>query len=189
MQTLVVNLYGGPGSGKSTMAARIFACLKEKGINAELATEYAKDMTWQQSNHVLTNQIYVFGKQQHRLWRLKGKVEVIVTDAPLLNSIVYTNHISEFEDLVLQQFHSFQNYDIFLNRVKRYNPSGRSQNEEEAKMIDAVTIETLQEAYTSKTNWCDLRVDGCESSTKTIINSIMNYLERSKDATLELKNL
>ena len=90
-KTLIVNFYGGPGSGKSTMAARIFAELKDLGINCEIATEYAKDVTWQKGYHVLGNQLYIFAKQQHRIWRLDGQVDVIVTDAPILNSLVYAS--------------------------------------------------------------------------------------------------
>lgn len=41
--TIVVNLFGVPGAGKSTGAAYIFYRLKINGINAELVTEFAKD--------------------------------------------------------------------------------------------------------------------------------------------------
>ena len=41
--TIVVNLIGGPGSGKSTTAAGLFYNLKKLGINCEMALEYAKD--------------------------------------------------------------------------------------------------------------------------------------------------
>ena len=33
--TFVINLFGGPGSGKSTMRARIFSELKYLGVNCE----------------------------------------------------------------------------------------------------------------------------------------------------------
>lgn len=39
-KTLVVNLFGVPGAGKSTGAAYIFSCIKMAGVNAELITEY-----------------------------------------------------------------------------------------------------------------------------------------------------
>ncbi len=45
--TLVVNLLGGPGSGKSTTAADVFARLKWQDINCELVTEFAKDLVWE----------------------------------------------------------------------------------------------------------------------------------------------
>lgn len=44
---LIVNLFGAPGAGKSTLAAYVFAKLKMAGVNAELVTEFAKDKTWE----------------------------------------------------------------------------------------------------------------------------------------------
>ena len=41
-KTLVINLFGGPGVGKSTLCASVFAKLKIMGIDCEMATEYAK---------------------------------------------------------------------------------------------------------------------------------------------------
>lgn len=66
---LVVNLFGGPGSGKSTCAAGVFTLLKLSGVNAELVTEYAKDLTWEKRHVTLANQHYIFGKQLQRLKR------------------------------------------------------------------------------------------------------------------------
>lgn len=59
---IIVNLYGAPGSGKSTGAAYIFASLKMMGVNAELVTEYAKDKVWEETREVFNNQAYIFGK-------------------------------------------------------------------------------------------------------------------------------
>ena len=42
---VVINLFGGPGCGKSTGAAYVFSKLKMLGVNAELTSEYAKDKT------------------------------------------------------------------------------------------------------------------------------------------------
>ena len=60
-KTLVVNLFGAPGSGKSTAAAYIFALLKMAGINAELVTEFAKDKVWEEAKAAFENQQYLFG--------------------------------------------------------------------------------------------------------------------------------
>ena len=42
----VINLFGGPGCGKSTTAADLFARMKLRGLSVELVTEYAKDVVW-----------------------------------------------------------------------------------------------------------------------------------------------
>lgn len=174
-KTLVVNLYGGPGTGKSTMAALLFARLKGLGVNCEIVMEYAKDLTWQESFNVLGNQVYVFGKQQHRLWRLKGKVDVIITDAPLLHSMVYNKDNLALDELVMTEYKKHRNFDIFLRRVKPYNPAGRTQNLGEAIDIDFATREILT-TVRGPFDWCDLMVDGEDASVKEIIDAITEEL-------------
>lgn len=44
-RALIINLFGRPGSGKSTGAAYIFSKLKMHDIDAELVTESTKDKT------------------------------------------------------------------------------------------------------------------------------------------------
>lgn len=144
MRTLVVNLLGGPGVGKSTVAARLFAKLKENSYSAELATEYAKDMVWQKSDHVLNNQVYIFGKQHNRIWRLYGQVNFIVTDAPLLNSLVYGETTPEFKAFVLKEVERFDHINILLHRGTEYQSAGRQQSEAEARAIDDRVIAALE---------------------------------------------
>lgn len=52
---LLVNLTGGPGSGKSTTAAFIFAKLKMLGYNAELVGEEARELIYDGSIPMLEN--------------------------------------------------------------------------------------------------------------------------------------
>lgn len=142
--TTVLNFFGGPGSGKSTMAAAVFAELKCEGITCELVQEYAKDKVWENSYFTLENQIYVFGKQLHRMYRIFGKVDVIITDSPLLMSIHYgTKETYIFKALVLEQHHKVPNLNIFLERGHKYEQVGRIQNEEEAKVMDRQMKEML----------------------------------------------
>lgn len=135
---LVVNLFGSPGTGKSTGAAYIFSQLKMQGINTELVTEFAKDKVWEESKEVFNNQIYIFGKQSFRLSKLKNKVDVVITDSPLPLSIIYNNDENtqtELSNLVWKVFNSYSNLNIFLTRVKPYHPEGRFQTEEESDKI------------------------------------------------------
>jgi len=132
----VVNLFAGPGTGKSTTAAGIFSLLKLHGVNCEYVPEFAKDLTWEQRFMTLANQIYVFGKQHHRLWRLKDQVDVIVTDSPLLHSLVYGVFDLEMVQVIMKQVQEFSNLNYFLKRMKPYNPKGRNQTLDEAKALD-----------------------------------------------------
>lgn len=138
-QTLVVNLFGTPGAGKSSLTAYIFSKLKFAGVNAEMATEFAKDKVWEESVEVFKNQAYIFGKQYFRLSRVKNKVEAIVTDSPILLSPFYNTQPElgyHFDMMCLDVFHSFNNYNAFLKRVKPYNPAGRFQTEEESDELN-----------------------------------------------------
>jgi nicotinamide riboside kinase len=135
---LVVCFAGGPGSGKSTIAASVFATLKKMNINAELVTEYAKDKTWEGNMCALRCQEYVFGKQSYKLARCKDDVDVIVTDSPLFLGLMYNHNPAldeHFDHLVMNVFNSYNNMVYFVNRVKPYNPSGRNQTEYESDKI------------------------------------------------------
>ncbi len=43
----VINLWAGPGAGKSTTAAGLFNLMKIRGYNVELVTEFAKEMVYE----------------------------------------------------------------------------------------------------------------------------------------------
>jgi len=136
-KTIVVNMFAGPGTGKSTAAAAVFSLLKMHDVNAELITEFAKDLTWEERFVTMNNQSYVFGKQHHKMWRVKDQVEVMVTDSPLLLGMIYGKDNPDcFNEMILHSFNEFDNMNYFLMRVKSYNPKGRIQTEEKAKELD-----------------------------------------------------
>ena len=136
-KTIFVNLFGGPGTGKSTLCASIFSELKRKGVDCEMALEYVKDLVWEESFEKIKNQVYIFGKQQNRLFRLDGKVDVVITDSPLLNSIVYyRGNNPHFSDVVMFEFKKLNSLNYYLVRTFDYVDNGRMQSLEQAKQVD-----------------------------------------------------
>jgi hypothetical protein len=110
-ETLVVNLHGGSGTGKTPMAAGIFFELKALGINVALRQRADYEPS--------DDQIYIFGNEYHRLRSLLGRVEIILTDCPLLLSPVYDKeHRSTLEKLVLEEHNKMWTYNVFLKRKK-----------------------------------------------------------------------
>ena len=143
---ILVNLFGAPGAGKSTGAAYIFSQLKMRGINAELVTEFAKDKVWEGSKAVFENQAYIFGKQYFRISRCANKVDVIITDSPLLLSLVYNNDPvlgEEFNAVVRKVMASYNCKNYYITRTKPYNPIGRFQSEEESDEVGNEILDLL----------------------------------------------
>lgn len=147
--TVVVNLFAGPGTGKSTNAALVFGKLKSKGINAELVHEYAKDLVWEERHQALKFQPYIITKQLYHVHRVMGKVDIVITDSPILLGNIYrgdgyTSHLGRH---LLQVFNSWDTLNIFLkrdNKAHPYKKSGRTQTEDEAIKIDNKILNFLR---------------------------------------------
>lgn len=135
--TIIVNLFAGPGAGKSTGAAYVFAKLKLAGIDCEYVSEFAKDKVWENNSEVFKNQFYITGKQSFKISRCFGKVDVIITDSPIALGAVYAD-TEGLKLASLQEFNKYENnnLNVFIERKKKYNPNGRNQTEDEAKEID-----------------------------------------------------
>ena len=146
---VVVNLFGGPGAGKSTTMARLFADLKTKGINCEMVSEFAKDLVYENRIDTMKDELYIFAKQNHRLFRVVDKVDVIITDRPLLLTNVYDSLYGEdnqlLHQLVKDRFQSYSNVNIFLNNenIDYKEDEGRLQSKEEAEHISNLIREEL----------------------------------------------
>lgn len=170
--TIVVNLFAGPGAGKSTTAAGVFHALKIRGINAELITEYAKDLTWEDRANALANQPLILGKQFHRMWRVKNKVDVIITDSPLLLSILY-NHdkLKHLPALVEELHHSFSNMNYLIQRKKKYIAAGRNQTAEEAAEYDG-KIEAILQRFNIEYS----EIPGNEDGLITLVEDVVAKL-------------
>jgi nicotinamide riboside kinase len=143
---LIVNLFGGPGVGKSTTAAHLFAELKWEEVSVELVTEYVKGKVHEGNDQTLDHQIYIFGKQLHYVKRAARNVDIVVQDASLLNSLIYRRELTSetFRQLVWEEYSRFENnLNIYIERDHPYDPTGRQQSEKEAYRIDDRVRDTI----------------------------------------------
>lgn len=178
-KTLIVNLFGAPGSGKSTGSAYIFSKLKMNNIDCELVTEFAKDKVWEESTEVFKCQPYIFAKQLFRQSRVKGKVDVIVTDSPLLLSIFYNSNIDpnivkHFNDLVMSYHTLDDTLNIFINRAKPYNPNGRLHSEDESKKI----ADRIKQEILNDNNIPYIEIKGIEEDYDKIVKEVLSIYNR-----------
>ena len=144
----VINLFGPPGVGKSTVAAETFSMLKKKGVEVELCTEFAKSLVWEGRSATLQDNLYVFSKQNAMLVQLaRNGIDYAVTDSPLPICLAYTRegYYQHFRSLVMEVFHDYKNINFYLSATHRYSRVGRIQNEEESRMVDKRLREILNE--------------------------------------------
>lgn len=145
--TKIVSLLGGPCAGKSSSAAYLYYQLKVLGENVELVREYAKDWIYDGRSMSKFDQLYFLGKQIRQESFLYGKVNWIITDAPIINNFYYAekycppNIAAGVKEATLSFYREakkdgHEHVHIFLNRNKPYLTYGRFQTEEEAKLID-----------------------------------------------------
>ena len=153
-----INLFGGPGTGKSTMAASLYAELKNYGntvghtIQTELIREYVKNWAWENRKITGFDQVYIFAKQlRAEEVCLRNGVDVIVSDSPIVLSYMYAVAYnlpgkSEIRSLVQSFEQQYPSKNIFLKRDYSlpYNQKGRYQSLQEAKELDELTILTLK---------------------------------------------
>lgn len=114
----------------------LFSIMKLAGHNVELIQEYAKDLVYEQRFATLKDQLYMLGKQNHRLHRTVSQVELVINDSPLVLSSLYSppNYYKLFDEFVMEVFDSYDNVNFFMSRPasRPYQPSGRTQTMEQA---------------------------------------------------------
>ena len=157
-KTKIINVIGGPGVGKSTIATGIYTKMMQKGISCELASEYAKEVTWEENVKLFDNQIHLFAEQYRRLYRLLDKVDYAICDSPLILNGVYLDFFQakmkyKFFDedyLYLQKqffnetFDQFNNLNFFIERNPKYHTMiGRVHTLSESIDIDKKIKEAL----------------------------------------------
>lgn len=151
--TLIVNIYGGPGAGKSTTALQLVAELKKLGYHADYVSEVAKELVYAKDfehlDGTLKNQSKILSEQKRRLDIMLDNVDVVVTDSPLLLNTVYLKeNAPEYIESVFSQYENYNNYNVVVERdlSVEFEQAGRIHNLEESIKKDG-EINTLLDSH------------------------------------------
>lgn len=151
--TVVINLLGGSGLGKSTTAALIFGEMKLAGLHCELVREFVKEWAWQGRKIQPEDQTTIFANQLAREKMYYGKLDYIVTDSPLLLGPIYQKYYSGedpisqnvFDEIKAAEDQGVIYLNFVLNRNRTFDPRGRYETAEQAKEVDAFVLDYLEE--------------------------------------------
>jgi tRNA uridine 5-carbamoylmethylation protein Kti12 len=183
---LHINIFGAPGSGKSTMRSRLFYELKKQQLKVEEVVEYAKELTYGEDGVKLSDQILMFGRQRHPHFVLDKKVDYVITDSPFIMGFTYVDDAVEYKDelkaLMLKVHNSYRTLNIFINRNHEYQEFGRNQTAEQSDE-KALEIKALLDE-------CGIEFYEFKSGEETIQNSltIIGALEQTRVALERREN-
>lgn len=138
-----INILGGPCSGKSNFAAKLYSLFKTKKYNIELCREYVKNWVYKQKKPESFDQIFIFGKQLHEEFiPLNSGTDLIVTDCPLILSYYYSTEmnisqsISESIFNIIFEFEkNYPSINVLLEGSFEYVESGRFHTKQQADNI------------------------------------------------------
>jgi GTPase SAR1 family protein len=144
-----INFFGGPGVGKSTLAAKFFTHLKQRGHNIELVQEYVKQYVYTHRNLSNWGHVYTFGRQLgEELRPLEAGVRQIVTDSPLMLQVAYARYhgcpsFEQLAEISLEFETDYQSLNFLVLRTVPFDSVGRWQDEEGGKIWDKLIEQEL----------------------------------------------
>lgn len=173
--TVVVNLFAGPGAGKTTCAWEIAAELKKAGLVVEYVSEVAKEYVWNGDMSILDgsleHQQQLYEQQNQRVQRLMGKVDAIVTDSPILLNLLYLKEKNpDFEQTVISQFKEQRNFNLFVNRGKRFEKEGRIHDLKQSVELDNAVISLLRDNKLFYGTYTYSEMKQCVKNIQTTVN-------------------
>lgn len=183
---LIVNMFAGPGAGKTTAALELTAALKKKGFNVEYVPEYAKELVLENKLDLLADQVHVTDEQYHRLDRLRNSgVEIIVTDSPVLLGKIYgAGKISDdYDKKITEYYNSFDNFNLVVKRGDSYQTEGRIETLDEAKKKDTEIVSLLRTNDIFYGNYHHNEIDTTVERIETTFNRL--YGAKPQTQTVE----
>ena len=154
----LINLFGGPCSGKSTTASTLFSYFKNRGVRCELVGEVAKTLIYEGREHLLGaggNQLLILALQYDRLLGMAhAGCDLAICDCPLVVNLAYSKKFSYYPEMVsiVKKLNAeFTSINVLIERTEHYDPQARLQKTiEEARVIDDSLCELFVEAGVDK---------------------------------------
>lgn len=179
-ETKIVNLFCGPGGGKSSIANGLTYELKKKHITCDNPYEFPKLLAWDENHSAIKDQLYVLANQHRGIVKSFGKVDYIILDSPIILSLVYRSvykgleypsilYKDSFDKMVLDIHNQYDTLNIFLKRTEgEYNEKERYQTIDESKMLDEEIEKTL-----IKHNIPYITIEVGEETVNDILNKLL----------------
>lgn len=145
---LCINLFAGPGAGKTTVAAELFVALKKRGIDCEIVSEFAKDAVLEGNPDVLKHQWFVLAHQAYRVHCAYKHMQVVIVDSPILLGPIYDRDSSRaLYDLCIEHHKRYDNLNIVVQRElnNNYTMAGRVHSLTESISIDNRILDMLHD--------------------------------------------
>ena len=191
---MIINLFAGPGTGKSTTALGLTYLLKLNGYKADYVSEYAKELVYRDCIWDLyNNHLAILGEQYNRIKLTQKEVDYVVADSPILLAAVYKTiyemggQIPEempkpngYTNATLEAFNEFNNVNIILQRSpeRTYQRSGRIQSKDESESIDILIKSFLDKLNIHIDMTIQFQMDG--SHVKELYNFIINHFKQGE---------
>lgn len=148
-----INLISSSGSGKSTVAAGLYAYLKKSGFEVELVREVIKDWAYECRFPQEYDQLMIFASQLHAEDKmLRYGIPNIITDSPLFMQCFYAKNYKfpcwkQLFQIAKKFEKNHPSFNIWLDRTGvPFNPNGRYEKKrEEAEKLDGLMMDFMGE--------------------------------------------
>jgi len=148
-----VNIFGGAGSGKSTMAAWVYSQLKINQLSVEFVPEFIKSWVFIKRNPESFDEVILFAQQLHQEdIYLDGGADLVVCECPNWLACAYGTYynvpgVKHIWGLAETFEKAYPSVNVFLDRTGMdYKSIGRYETLEKAKEIDDAIKDVLVKA-------------------------------------------
>lgn len=149
-KSIIINFFGGPGIGKSTLAAGLFYFLKKRHYDVELLREFAKDRAIEKNYFSMDIQPYITGNQIYSQDLASANFDIVITDSPIILGIMYNKERdaitkNAYNQFLIDKHRTAKNLSYMIQRDDLpFSDNGRRHDHAESISIDKKIVQTLE---------------------------------------------